>query len=240
VYQCSEGMKPKSSAKQHIGNSDDACCEQVTIKATTTTTEASTTTTTIKATCATHTCSAGMKTNPDATDVIIPPARPGFSDADRNIFDGICCKGECFTEPDPPAQCDQHCDECQVAMHFAKTEGIIRHPDWYASTPGLTAESPYRDFQAHIAGLNHPQGCKMPCAEDSSCVDATTASVEQFVSSQIRQNPGWAGYFAGIHTCSQLKSHEYRGGNAIDFCINPYVGDEVRRLCPRSCGTCSA
>jgi hypothetical protein len=55
-------------------------------------------------------------------------------------------------------------DECWKAVHWAKTQGIQQHPQWYV---GLTKSSSVADFQAKLHSTK-PDVCSLPCSKTAS------------------------------------------------------------------------
>jgi len=53
-------------------------------------------------------------------------------------------------------------DQCHAKATWAMRFGIHRHPEWYE---GLTPQSPFRDFQAHLGDYAH---CTRPCEASKS------------------------------------------------------------------------
>jgi hypothetical protein len=63
-------------------------------------------------------------------------------------------------------------DDCYKEIMWAKTDGIVSHPEWY---PGLSASSTDVQFQAHIYDKS-PGKCPLPCTgnmpSSATCQDA--------------------------------------------------------------------
>eukprot|EP00441_Pelagodinium_beii_P021884 CAMPEP_0197664628 /NCGR_PEP_ID=MMETSP1338-20131121/58755_1 /TAXON_ID=43686 ORGANISM="Pelagodinium beii, Strain RCC1491" /NCGR_SAMPLE_ID=MMETSP1338 /ASSEMBLY_ACC=CAM_ASM_000754 /LENGTH=345 /DNA_ID=CAMNT_0043243311 /DNA_START=59 /DNA_END=1096 /DNA_ORIENTATION=- len=83
---------------------------------------------------------------------------------------------------------------CGHAIHWAKTQGIRQHPQWY---PGLTTHSSDAEFQSVIHHAK-PRDCPMPCTvqEASSCHDAKPGEscfndIHWAKTQGIHQHPGW-------------------------------------------------
>lgn len=123
------------------------------------------------------------------------------------------------TQTQEPCGDPEDGDTCHKNVMWAKTTGVVTHPEWYS---GLTAESDFKSFQLrlHQQGLG---GCHRPCG--LTCEDP-------FPGSKCHNAVVWAmrhGIFEHKEWYNNLNQHS----TFKDF--QTVLNDEGREDCPKPC-----